>query len=291
MAGTGKKWAMGCGIGCGVMLLIGALIVGGGIFAGKRIANRAEGLDASFEQLTDTYGQVDEYTPPIDGTIEAGRMEVFLAARDDMAPLRMEMSDHFSVLDGKKGGVLDKIKAGIRLVPSLFDFIEQRNEALLEAGMGVGEYQYIYGLAYYAMLGVDPADGPGFTVFSDDEEEDQDHAFGFTSRAGSDDEEDVRETREREVRRAVNRMQVAMARNQLAALDEFYGDLDGVDRETWRAQLAAEVEAMESEHLKLLWEDGLPPQTEASLRPFRERLAATYDAMISILEMGLADND
>ena len=57
------------------------------------------------------------------------------------------------------------------------------------------------------------------------------------------------------------------------------------------AQLSTEAASLESEHLKLLWEDGLPDHVRASLDPFRSRLEASYDPMTSILEMGLINHD
>ena len=41
-------------------------------------------------------------------------------------------------------------------------------EALLEVGMGPGEYMYVYSVAYYSWLGKSPADGPSFTLVGDD---------------------------------------------------------------------------------------------------------------------------
>jgi len=290
MAGTGKKWALGCGIGCGIFLLIGALVVGGGIFAGKRIAGRADQMEASFEQVQAEYGDPSDYSPAADGRIPADRLETFLAVRADMAETRDKLATDFLILDGEQGGTIDKIKAGIRFVPGLFDFIEDRNRVLLEQGMGQGEYQYIYALAYYGVMHMDPGDGPGFAMSGDDDNP-SDGGWRFESDMGSEDEEDVRENRAREVRKVVNTFQAQATRNQLETLETEFGDLEGLERDAWRAQLEAELESMESEHLKFLWEDGAPDHVSDSVQMFLTRLEESYDPMTSILEMGLINHD
>jgi len=291
MAGTGKKWAIGCGAGCGVLLLIMALVIGGGIFAGKRIKERAEGIDASFATVKSSFGAPEDYVPPLDGRIPADRLETFLAVRADLEPTRALMAADFRILDGEEGSFFDKFRAGMRFVPELFDFIEDRNRALVDRGMGLGEYQYIYALAYYALLHRDPADGPGFTLVDDEDEGEKDRGWTFERNFGSDDEEKVRERRTREVRRMVNRFQRLVTANQLEALDAGSPDLGGLDPDAWRARLAAEAESLESERLKLLWEDGLPDQVRDSLLPFQAELEGSYDPMTSVLEMGMVDHD
>jgi hypothetical protein len=290
MAGAGKKWLLGCGIGCGLIVLVFAGIGTVGYFGVKKFADRAERIDETFDRMDAEYGQPSDFVPEIDGHVPADRMEVFLAVRDEMRGVQQEVSDLFRTLDGDSGaGVIDKVKAGMKFIPSLFIFIEERNNIMLDHGMGVGEYQYIYSLAYYSLLGKDPADGPRFTVVSDDEEHQPD-GWRWKIKAGDDDEAEIAEKRAREVRRFVNRVQSRVVENQLEALDEA-GYVAGLDFETWRAELAAEAAAMARESLRFLWEEGLPAQIRDSLEPYRTRLDATYDEMTSILEMGLVEHD
>jgi len=290
MAGTGRKWLIGCGVGCGFFVVIMAVIIGGGVFTARKFADRAEKIEVTFGQMTAQYGQPSDFVPELDGHVPADRMEVFLTVRDEMGSVQQEVSGLFRTLDGSGDeGVLAKVKAGVKFVPSLLVFIEERNNILLNSGMGVGEYQYIYALAYYDLLGHDPSDGPGFSVISDNSENEGDH-WRWSARANSDDEEETRLKREREVRRFVNRVQSIVIANQLAALDEA-GHVDGLDFEAWRATVADEAAAMDRESLRILWEEGLPEQIRASLEPYATRLDATYDPMTSILEMGLVDHD
>jgi hypothetical protein len=291
MAGTGKKWFIGCGIGCGLFVLVMAGIGTVGYFGVKRFADRTDRIEVTFNRMDAEYGRPSEFTPEIDGRIPADRMGVFLAVRDDIQPVQQEVSGLFRTLDGTDGsGWMAKVQAGMKFIPSLLIFIEERNQIMLDHGMGVGEYQYIYALAYYGLLGKDPSDGPGFTVASDDDDNEEKN-WGWNVKVGDGDDGDVREKREREVRRFVNRVQSRVLANQLEALDEHAGDLDGLDFDIWRAELAAEAAAMDRESLRLLWEEGLPAQTRASLEPYRDRLDATYDDMTSILEMGLVEHE
>ncbi len=91
MAGTGKKWFIGCGIGCGLMFIV---LGGAGTcayFGVKQFKDKADGLDESFEAVEAQFGDATDFVPRPDGVIPAERMETFLAIRDDMAPLRVEV--------------------------------------------------------------------------------------------------------------------------------------------------------------------------------------------------------
>jgi hypothetical protein len=256
----------------------------------KKFADRAERIEGTFDRMDAEYGQPSDFVPAIDGRIPADRIEIFLAVRDDMGEVQQEVSGLFRTLDGEgESGVIDKIKAGMKFIPSLLIFIEERNNIMLNHGIGVGEYQYIYSLAYYGLLGKDPTDGPGFTVASNDDDNEED-SWNWNINAGDSDEDDVRENREREVRRFVNRVQSQVIQNQLEALDAA-GSVTSLDYDIWRAELAAEAAAMDRESLRMLWEEGLPAQIRGSLEPYRVRLDETYDDMTSILEMGLVEHD
>jgi len=290
MAGAGKKWLIGCGIGCGFFVLVMGGIGTVGYFGVKKFADRAERIEGTFDRMDAEYGQPSDFVPETDGRIPPDRIEIFLAVRDDMGEVQQEVSGLFRTLDGEgESGVIDKIKAGMKFIPSLLIFIEERNNIMLNHGMGVGEYQYIYSLAYYGLLGKDPTDGPGFAVASDDDDRD-DNDWHWDINTGDSDEDDVRENREREVRRFVNRVQSQVIQNQLEALDAA-GSVASLDYDIWRAELAAEAAAMDRESLRMLWEEGLPAQIRDSLEPYRVRLDETYDDMTSILEMGLVEHD
>ena len=291
MAGGAQKWLVGCGIGCGFLILTAGGVGTCSYLGVQKIKDRAERLDAGFDALYEQYGRPAEYTPPADGVVPAGRLETFLAVRDAMATSRDELAAALTELDADTegvGGVFKKIGAGMSLLPSMFDFIDERNLALSENRMGVGEYLYIYGLAYYAWLGKDPADGPSFTVSDHEEESDADGVrfrWGGDAGPGRDDPEEVRERRGREIRRYLNRIQERMLANQLDAARG-----RGLD-EGWLARLEAEHTALDASPRRLMWEGGLPPDVADGLAPFRDRLEASYSTVINVVDVGLVEHE
>lgn len=302
MSGTTRKWLVGCGIGCGLFVL--ALGAAGtcGYFAVRGIVDNAENLDDGFAALVERFGAPQDFVPPPDGCVPAERVEAFLAVRDEMAPVRQEVAGQFRVLDGEgPGRMFAKIKAAAGVVPSVLGFIGERNRALLAAGMGAGEYQHIYCLAYFGLLGKDPADGPGFALVDEEEDRDQEEAgdvhrgrgrnFHWSAELGSDDEVDVRERRGREVRRRINEVQRTVLANQAAAWRD--GGLVGQGRapDEWESQLQAEVRAMRDEALRLPWEEGLPGRIAECLEPYRDRLEAAYEPLTAILDVGLVEDE
>ncbi len=285
MASGARKWLVGCGIGCGFMILAAGGVGTCGYLGVRKIADRAERLDEGFAALGEQYGAVEDFVPPADGVVPAARLETFLAVREAMAPSRDELAEVLTELDGDTkgaGGVLRKIQAGISLLPRLFDFIDERNRVLADQGMGVGEYVHIYGLVYYSWLGRDPGDGPGFAL-SDDDHDDRD---GTSFRWGGDDDpEEVRERRAAQVRRYLNRVQGRMLANQLDA-----ARAAGLDA-AWLARLEAELDAVRLSPGRLMWQDDLPAATAAGLEPRRDRLEAAYSPVMNVVEVGLVEQD
>ena len=55
MASTNQKWLIGCGVGCGMVLLVTALIGGGIFFAVKDVVKEAESIDGSFEAMEEAF--------------------------------------------------------------------------------------------------------------------------------------------------------------------------------------------------------------------------------------------
>lgn len=282
MAGKTSKWLMGCGIGCGVVLLIVIALGAGSYFLVKRTVQEAEKIDDGMDRVTERFGTVTEFTPDPDGAIRRERLEAFLAVRESMAPAREEMERTLTLLSrGTEDGVgfsptkiFQMARAGFRLIPEIMEFYAERNEALLEAGIGLGEYSYIYAVAYYAWLGKSPADGPPFVLTDRDDDDDSEER----------DEADVREHRLEQTLLGFRDQLLPMLRNQLARLEETGG---GGEPVRWRKDLAAEIDAMEADPYRLPWRDGLPRLLEASLEPFRQRLEESYSYQCNALETGV----
>jgi hypothetical protein len=277
-----KKWLIGCGIGCGVVILIVMILLAGGYFFVKNIVNEFEDTEAMTKVLTERFGRISDFCPDPAGTIHPERIEAFLSVRETFAPVRERIAKSMETLSqkkdvdnievGKPKSVLTMMRLGFGIIPQTAEFIKMRNEALLEEKMGLGEYYYIYAVAYYSWLEKNPEDGPGFQIVGPNEEDD----FGYW-----DSEESEEMHRERMIRR-LNRMLLPMLHNQLEKLNT-EGDVE--TSRDWQQMLKIEIEALEQDRGRLLWQDGLPKVIETSLRPYREPLEASYNPMTNLLEM------
>jgi len=297
MAGTGKKWLIGCGLGCGLFVALGLGLGAAGWYGVRHVAKRAESIEAAGDSLAVRFGPAEAYAPPIDGSLAADRLEAFLEARRLMESARERTSRTLAVLDGSKSsGVPARIVAGVSFVPQLLTFVAERDRALLTAGMGTGEYLYIYTVAFFGLLDRDPGDGPGFKLTRDSGSQGSDGAnwsFGTgqgDEPAGESERESARRERAAMVREELNRVQRVNLRRQLAALDA-EGAATDRDRAAWRAALAAELTALDNERRRFAWEEGLPEATRAALEPFRDRFEASYDTLTGVLELRLGGDE
>ena len=249
MAGTGKKWLIGCGAGCGGFILLIILIsVGGSLWMMKPMNAAVD----SQKILDEKFGSRDTYVPP-PGGITPDRMEAFLVVREALLPScekfreialdfdemeRLDSDEDVSTGQALKavGGLMGSVTG---MVAEMGRFTEVRNEALLAQGMGHGEYVWIFVLAYHSWLGHQP----GTTV-----------------------ESDATEELSRNERKVIRRLM----RNHAEALTE--------------AGLAGQAEPWEKEILRLERTESdvpfegkeLPVELVASFQPYRDRLEAVY---------------
>lgn len=163
MASTGKKWLLGCGIGCGSIVLIGIILS----VVGTMMMTRPMDEAASSQQtLTERFGERDGYVPP--ARLTADRIEAFLAVREQLLPrcaefraitARFEAMDEMESAgdDPSPGEIFRNVKgvmgAAFGLAGSMGGLVRDRNDALYEQGMGLGEYTWIYVLSYHSLLG------------------------------------------------------------------------------------------------------------------------------------------
>ena len=281
---TTKKWLIGCGIGCGVVIVIGALLVTGGVLYVRNLVKGFEDSEAMLKSLTEKHGRVNEFCPAPEGSIGPDRLEAFLQARDATLSIREKIESSIDTLSEGKlsgreaneestGGVLNKIRLGFGLIPQIAEFYKVRTQSLLDADMGLGEYYYIYTIAYFSWLEKPLSEGPPLQ-FRDGEE------FRFEDW----DDEEAQQLQEDILRRRLNRMLLNMLRNQSEKLatDE-YAQVSA----EWKERLAAEIEALESESHRLVWEDGVPDAIALSLEPFRARLESSYSSFLSTIELSV----
>jgi hypothetical protein len=259
---TTKKWLIGCGIGCGVIVLILVALGLTGYLFFKNIADEFKDYDASITTLTERYGSIKDFTPNPDGSIGPERMETFLAVREALSPVREKLEISFETLQNRVGrdrievkkpkNILKMIKTGVGLIPQIGEFMKNRNQALLDRGMGMGEYYYIYVISFYSWLGHLPEDGPDFEI------------------VGPEDDTTLRR---------LHRLLLPMLHNQLEKLQA--SDI----RDDWHKALEAEIKAMEEDRFRLPWQDGIPDVIESSLKPFRHQLEQSYNKMTNPLEL------
>jgi hypothetical protein len=156
------------------------------------------------------------------------------------------------------------------MVPQVSGFLKARAQALLDAEMGAGEYDYLYVIAYYSWLKKTPMDRAGFR-------------FGGPGSDSSDpdDQDALAVSKDMHLMR-IHRLVLPMLQCQLAKLGA--GGTGGAESK-WREALAAEVKAMEADRYRLPWQDGVPAEIANSLRPFRERLEAGFSQMADLFEI------
>lgn len=156
----GRKWKRGLGIGCGLLALVVVGVLGVGTWYAGRINQEYKEVRDSEKTLLAATEKGEEFRPPPGGIPAPERIEVFLKVREDLVPWRRTMasaSGQFAVDRQRQrtGGVKDLLRVvntGSDLMPVYAGFWVARNEALLEHGMGPGEYTYIYRLVYMTWL-------------------------------------------------------------------------------------------------------------------------------------------
>ncbi|MCP4293006.1 MAG: hypothetical protein GY780_14365 [bacterium] len=170
MAGTGKKWLIGCGVGCGVTILLNILLfVGFGVMMTRPMNKAADSQKA----LTEALGPARDFQPEVDG-ITAARIEAFLAVRAQLMPSCGEfegIEEGFSAMDkmddsdeepsaGEIIKGLGKVMGSVKgIVMEMSAVLEIRNTALLQQQMSLGEYTWIYILTYNSWLEYKPNTG------------------------------------------------------------------------------------------------------------------------------------
>jgi hypothetical protein len=278
MASTGQKWAVGCGIGCLVILIALGGVGTCAFFGVKQMVGEAEKLEVHLDELRDRFGEPDSFVPEPGPAISPVQVDAFLTVRDGVRSRGADLREHLHVLEHVANPVA-KLKSGMAIVPAMIQFVGHRAAVLVEQGMHPGEYAHLYALVYFAWLGHDPGDGPNFRISGDDD----DQGFRWSGGEGG---SDIREDRAYEARRNLNRLQRAILANQLEAQQQ-QPDADPA----WTAALEAEIAALGDDRRRLAWEDGLPEEMAASLAPFRDELSASYDELLNAMETAVLEDD
>lgn len=284
MEKSSKNWLLGCGIGCGAIVVILVILIVSGFIFIRNIVYKFEESDDMAKALKDLYGEAEDYRPDPDGSIRGDRVEAFLSVREMIKEIRERLDRSIQILDEARGGVEDRIEVrtpgqGLRvfktafgLIPQIGEFFARRSQALLDLRMGLGEYCYIYSLVYYSWLGKSPGDGPDFQLVQKDRTWDLEE----WEKGG------YREEREQMRAEKINRLFLSVLKSQR---DELAEHSLTPAMQMWMRILEAEITALEEDERRLPWQDGLPDVIEKSLRPFRSRLESSYSPMSNSLEL------
>lgn len=280
--GAGRNWLLGCGIGCGVVLLVIVLVAGGSFYVLRDTIRGFRQIEESQSTLVEAHGRIDDFRPRADGRIPPDRMAAFLAVRDTTAATRDELTralnvDMPALQDEGKGGVaklLQGLKAGVGFTGAVADYLRERGAAMLAQEMGLGEYLYTYSLVYYVWLGKDPGAGPTRVNVTVEASRD-DNTIVWGDAHGDWSEPDIRRHR---LRQKVRDHLLPMLESQLAADDTSGGA-------AWRAELAAEVARLRADAERMPWQDGLPAPLRESLEPHRAQLEAQWSDAANMLEI------
>lgn len=275
MASTGKKIFLGCGIGCLLLLIVVGGVGTCSVLGIKKLVDEADTVEVVYDDLARQHGAPTAFTPSADGVIQAGRVRLFLAARDSVATRSAKLSHALRTIDGGDGGgsgTVAKVRAGLDLLPALIRHRGAHSGALLEAGLGLGEHTYLYALSFYVLLGHNPGEGPDFKI-QDRRSENRNVHWSYG------DDTDSVAGRAFDARREFNRILRSVLKNQRSALGTT------LEYDPWAARLDEEIAAMRVDPQRLPWEDGLPEPIAASLAPFRDELAARWDAYLNAMEI------
>jgi len=160
-------------IGCGVVAALGILLIIGGTWMLARWAKSkfpdTARIEAVQEDLKLRFGDRDAFVPA--ASLDPARLEIFLSVRDSLVSRGAVVGDDIEHLarigkqaEDKERSTLDRIlqgtsvaRGGIALATRAMDYTRRRGQALLDAGMGDGEYGYLFALTYFSYLEWNPA--------------------------------------------------------------------------------------------------------------------------------------
>ncbi len=270
------KTGSGCGTGCLSLIIILVLFFAGSYFFIKNRLDSFEKIDESEQKLETVYGSIYDFTPDIDVNYSSQRIKKFIEIRSSIAPEKNELDSALSGMqneieeiigDPSFWDILTIVKSGFELIPDIVRYYMARNDALVENGMGLGEYKYIYYTAYYVILDKSPSDGPKFRL--EGEGNDESDQYG----------DEVFEKRLVKISSYVNQL----AREHLANLRELLGITDPENPSL--PLIEKEISRLNSDSTLLPWKAGKPDFITAPFNEFITELNESYSFLINPLEL------
>lgn len=293
------KW--GCGIGCGLVILLIVIAVGMGYYFLKDTITSFEETERTTKLLQKKFGEVGKYTPDPYGAITTERIEAFLKIREGIAPMAEEFRE--SAYDFVKliKEVEEKDRRGedsfsdavavIRkigsIMPKFARYLSTRNKKMIEMDMSPGEYYYLYALVYYCWLDKSPSDGPDYNfIYKDRHGQNQmeiqmeEFFRGLEKKRG---EREDWEDRRLSPTGRVRAFMLPMMKRQLEKLKQVDTDQDAYE---WQQTLEKEISHLDDSPESLPWQDGVPEIISKNLNPYRQDLESSYSVSMNLLEFG-----
>ena len=167
-------------IGCGIVAALGIACIVVGTWAIAQWAKSkfpdTKRIEAMQKDLEERFGERDKFVPA--STLDPTRVEMFLTIRDSLVGRGTVVADDIENLsrigkqmDKKNRGLIERIvqgrnaaRSGIGIATRAMEYTAQRDTALLAAGMGHGEYGYLFALSYFSYLEWIPAVGDTATA-------------------------------------------------------------------------------------------------------------------------------
>jgi hypothetical protein len=267
---TTQKWLLGCGIGCAAMIVLIIGVVTGGIFFIRGKFHPLQEAADSRKAVIKAYGTLESYVPPASGAIASERMEAFLSVRaalknaQDQLDVGLARFDFDNLKQPSFGSFLRVLNDLSNVIIPIGRYMNQRNQVLLDKRMGLGEYAYIYTMAYHSWLGHAPDEGP--PVLTKFRLQDRSQSVGNDFNISPE-----------SVRRQYRRVILRLLGNQLDSIK-------GPEQSPWRRMLKAEIDRIDRDPERVAWQDNLPAPIEESLKPYRSRLVAAYHSSANFFE-------
>jgi len=269
---TFQKWLLGCGIGCAVVVVLVVGLVTSTIVYIRGKFQPLQAASESRKEIVAAYGAPDAFVPPSSGAITPERMEVFLSVRDSLKDTQARLDAALASFDLERlnqrqpsfGAVLRTLNDLSNLIAPVGEYVNQRNRVLMDKHTGLGEYAYIYSIAYYSWLGHRPDEGPPIL-----ERIRQGDRVRFSGGGSNLSPESVRWQYRRVILRLLG--------NQLDSIKDSA-------QAKWRAMLKEEIDRVDRSPDRVAWQDNVPTPIEECLKPYRSRLEATYHRSANYFE-------
>jgi hypothetical protein len=272
-----KKFMIGCGVVVGAVLLIS--IVSSWIFV-RSLKNQLpeiKPLKQREELLLKQYGKLGDYTPPLNGRIAPGRMDLYLQIRenqphdtqlfvdalDEVSEQEKEMHEATGLEKFKRG--LEMAKSGMAVARVTMLYLSARDSLLLANEMSPGEYLYLTVIGGVCDLEWSPPRCRNQDAAADST---SDH-LKFTGDYGS--------------FGGVYRRQLENALRELRGRENLSGD-----EQNFMEALKGALEHGRIGDERVPFEGELPASLKESVEPYRDRLKATLPTCLSAWTLELA---